>query len=203
MRRTTLSGDEARRLLEAYGVRAARAMTIASPMAARRAASELGYPVTLTLRATGHVATRAALRDGDAVDDAIHALFADAPQADPALAFELRRTASAERFAALTVTADARLGGRVTLTATPGAGACALALTAAAAPEGLVARALGVAADAAPPELVALVARVAQLALDFPEIARLDVGPIAEEPGGFSVLAASATLPRDLLPSRR
>ena len=90
-----------------------------------------------------------------------------------------------------------------TLTATPGAGACALALTAAAAPEGLVARALGVAADAAPPELVALVARVAQLALDFPEIARLDVGPIAEEPGGFSVLAASATLPRDLLPSRR
>lgn len=200
MRRAALSGDEARRFVAAYGVDTARTITVVSPMAARRAAAELGFPVTLTIRATGHVARRAGLRDGDAVDDAVHALFADAPQADPTLAFELRRTPSAERVALLEVTAHPRLGAQVALQVTPGAGAAmTLAIAAARAPEVLVARALGVAPAAAPPALVALVARVAHLALDFPELARLTLGPIADEAGSFSVLEVSARLPPGLM----
>ena len=195
--RTALSPEEARRVLKAYGMPHLPALTVAAPHAARRAASELGYPVAVTLRADGRSVRAGGLADGAAVEAAVLRLYAEAGSTDPRLAFDLQPSPEPEPLT-LEAHAHPRLGHRVGLRHGCTADHRWLPLTAADA-RSLAEGVLGV-ADAGLRDAAAdLLLRLARLVTDLPEIAEAELGPWALHRGRWSAVDAALAIDRAAL----
>lgn len=190
--RATLTPDEARRALMAYGVPTLPAMAVAAPHAARRAAASFGYPVSVTLWADGRPRRAVDLGDGDALEAAVVRLYEEAASADPRLAFEVQPAVCAAGLE-LTVAAHPRLGHRVTLRHA-GRDAAALLPIGPSAARRLAEAATPELDPADHAELADLVARLARLCTDLPELARVHAAPLARYRGRWVVVDAEVTI---------
>ena len=197
-RRTQLTSHETFRILSAYGLPMVPNVTVASPQAARRAASQLGYPVVL--KVVSDVVSHKSdvqgvvldIPDGDALDAQVIRMAEDLRELDPDLAFSIQPMVQGGTELICGLVTDPRFGplvmfglggihaetlGDVTFRLAPLGRAEALSMV-----EGIRARAILEGARGRPPidkdRLVDVLVRLGQLATDFPEIVELDVNPL-------------------------
>ncbi|MGM0574980.1 MAG: acetate--CoA ligase family protein [Myxococcota bacterium] len=200
--RHVLTSDETFRVLDAYGIPTVPSITVGSPHAARRAASETGYPVALKVaseRLTHKSDVRGValdLRDGDALEAEMLRMHGELKDRDPDLAFSIQPMvtggveliagfATDPQFGAVVMFG---LGGihaesikDVAFRVAPLSRADAEAMV-----DGLRASDILRGTRGRPPldreRLVDILLRLGQLAVDFPEITELDVNPLLAFP---------------------
>ncbi len=197
-RRTQLTSHETFQVLSAYGIPMVPSVTVASPNAARRAASELGYPVAL--KVVSDVVTHKTdvkgvtldLADGEALEAEVVRMAEALRELDPALAFAIQPMVQGGTELICGLVTDPRFGplvmfglggihaetlGDVTFRLAPLSRSDALTMV-----EGIKARAILEGARGQAPidkaRLVDVLVRLGQLATDFPEIVELDVNPL-------------------------
>ncbi|MBL8748216.1 MAG: acetate--CoA ligase family protein [Planctomycetes bacterium] len=111
-----LSGEEAERLLRAYGIPFAASRRVRTPAAAAAAAHELGFPVVLKGESAGllhkseHRAVRTGLRSGDEVYAAAQDLLGRLGATFDDLTLQVQAQAAGHREVLLGMTRDPRYG---------------------------------------------------------------------------------------------
>lgn len=175
-RRRSLTSSDALRALECYGVATAPSVTVGSPVSARRAAEETGYPVILKGSSAAGRRRFGPLGEGESVEAAVREAVDALGPSDPHLWLAVEPVGPGTPLYLMMVSSP-WLGAVCALGSGEGVDAADLAPRSLPAARRLVDEALGegvLVRDA----LAELIWRVGCLAADFPELSDLEVGPI-------------------------